>query len=68
TANAMAGDADKCFSAGMDDYLAKPFEIDDLSDKLNKWLSAAVAAEVEVEADAEAEAEADAEADAAVSH
>ncbi|MGB5605808.1 MAG: response regulator, partial [Gammaproteobacteria bacterium] len=42
TANAMAGDADKCFSAGMDDYLAKPFEIDDLSDKLNKWLSAAV--------------------------
>jgi len=42
TANAMAGDADKCFSAGMDDYLAKPFEIEDLSDKLNKWLSADV--------------------------
>ncbi|MCP3870377.1 MAG: response regulator [Gammaproteobacteria bacterium] len=39
TANAMAGDADKCFTAGMDDYLAKPFEYEALCEKLSKWLS-----------------------------
>ncbi len=49
TANAMAGDADKCFSAGMDDYLAKPFEIENLSDKLNKWLSVEVTEEIDTE-------------------
>ena len=39
TANAMAGDAEKCFAAGMDDYLAKPFEYEALCEKLSKWLS-----------------------------
>ncbi len=39
TANAMAGDADKCYAAGMDDYLAKPFVIEGLEEKLTKWLT-----------------------------
>ncbi|MEN9457183.1 MAG: hypothetical protein RL210_2702, partial [Pseudomonadota bacterium] len=40
TANAMAGDADKCFSAGMDDYLSKPVRPEDLGKVLGKWLQA----------------------------
>ncbi|CAA0110319.1 Signal transduction histidine-protein kinase BarA [Zhongshania aliphaticivorans] len=38
TANAMAGDKEKCISAGMNDYLPKPFSPDDLIDKLQQWL------------------------------
>ncbi|MCV2357887.1 response regulator [Paucibacter sp. TC2R-5] len=30
TASAVNGDRDRCISAGMDDYLVKPFEMDDL--------------------------------------
>jgi len=37
TANAMAGDAEKCFASGMDDYLAKPFELPALEAKLDRW-------------------------------
>ena len=37
TAYAMDGDERKCIDAGMDDYLAKPFKIDELSEKLKIW-------------------------------
>jgi CheY-like chemotaxis protein len=39
TASAMAGDAEKCLAAGMDDYLSKPFTTDQLRSKLLKWLT-----------------------------
>ncbi|MCK5684727.1 response regulator, partial [bacterium] len=38
TANATKTDKDKCFEAGMDDYMAKPFKPKGLTDMLNKWL------------------------------
>jgi len=38
TANALAGDAQKCFDAGMDDYLAKPFEVLAFEQKLDHWI------------------------------
>ncbi len=37
TANAMAGDRQKCLDAGMDDYLAKPVTRDDLERCITRW-------------------------------
>jgi PAS domain S-box-containing protein len=37
TANAMKGDKEQCFNAGMNDYLGKPFDIEDLLDKVEYW-------------------------------
>jgi len=37
TANAMQGDRDICLQAGMDDYISKPIDLDDLLAQLEKW-------------------------------
>jgi DNA-binding response OmpR family regulator len=34
----MQGDKEKCLTAGMDDYLTKPIEINKVKAKLNLWL------------------------------
>jgi signal transduction histidine kinase/ligand-binding sensor domain-containing protein/DNA-binding response OmpR family regulator len=37
TANAMDGDKDKCLNAGMEDYISKPINFDELSAKIEHW-------------------------------
>ena len=39
TANAMAGDKDRCIESGMDDYIAKPVQPRELVEKISLWLS-----------------------------
>ncbi|WP_296055650.1 response regulator [uncultured Amphritea sp.] len=39
TANAMADDRQRCLQAGMDDYLAKPFDKKQITHVLRHWLS-----------------------------
>ncbi|BCE00167.1 response regulator [Marinicellulosiphila megalodicopiae] len=38
TANAMKGDREKCIGVGMDDYISKPINEEELLSKVNKWL------------------------------
>jgi PAS domain S-box-containing protein len=38
TANAMASDREKCLAAGMNDYIAKPFDIDQIGEMLLRWI------------------------------
>lgn len=38
TALALKGDCEKCLEAGMDDYVSKPINPDELEKKINKWI------------------------------
>jgi len=40
TANAMAGDRERCLASGMDDYLSKPVQLQDVKAVLERWLEA----------------------------
>ena len=55
TANALIGDAERCFAAGMDDFLSKPVDLQSLSRVIARWLPQALALRRPVaETDAEA--------------
>ncbi|MDG2991374.1 response regulator [Candidatus Synechococcus calcipolaris G9] len=39
TANALAGDRERCFQSGMDDYISKPIKLEDLGDAISRCRS-----------------------------
>ena len=57
TANALSGDAETCFAAGMDDYVAKPVRMQDLQRALKRQVTIEAAPTEEVMLDRETLAE-----------
>ncbi|MGA9119985.1 MAG: response regulator [Bacteroidota bacterium] len=47
TANALAGDRERCIDSGMDDYIPKPVKYPDLFSMISKWLPEKVQTHVE---------------------
>jgi signal transduction histidine kinase/CheY-like chemotaxis protein/HPt (histidine-containing phosphotransfer) domain-containing protein len=39
TANAMRGDRERCLAVGMDDFVSKPFRVEDLRRTLERWVA-----------------------------
>jgi CheY-like chemotaxis protein len=51
TASALQADRDRCFAAGMDDHLPKPFNPEELATILARWSGATVAGEAHASPD-----------------